>query len=330
MMTPRKVNFLGSDGRTSLFLVKPLDDLRKDMRLMEFNQGINRALSKDVLTRHKGLKIRLFAVIPTSRTTGMLEWVHGNISLRSIASNLYPRYTPLHMTDFYEIVKTVLGNDYNKKIENETQRQKRIEVYTDITSFVPPILHHFFEEQRSSAHDWLQMRNRFVQSNAVWDIASFIIGLGDRHLDNILICESNGEVFHVDFGVLFERGRRLPVPELVPFRLTPNIVDAFGVGGARGAFRFLCEDVFTVIRKNQAYLLSVWESFFDDSVFATTNELICTPEQSRPLLARIRGRMMGGLPSLPQDVVGTVDYLIEEATSIDNLSRMYVGWTPWI
>ena len=48
----------------------------------------------------------------------------------------------------------------------------------------------------------------------------WLLGLGDRHLDNILLDSSTGEVAHIDFNVVFDQGLRLRVPEIVPFRLT--------------------------------------------------------------------------------------------------------------
>ncbi len=51
----------------------------------------------------------------------------------------------------------------------------------------------------------------------------YLLGLGDRHLDNILLDAWSGSIVHIDFNVIFERGRRLRVPEVVPFRLTPMI-----------------------------------------------------------------------------------------------------------
>jgi len=51
----------------------------------------------------------------------------------------------------------------------------------------------------------------------------YLLGLGDRHLDNILLDAKSGSIVHIDFNVIFERGRRLRVPEVVPFRLTPMI-----------------------------------------------------------------------------------------------------------
>lgn len=59
----------------------------------------------------------------------------------------------------------------------------------------------------------------------------YIIGLGDRHLDNVLIDLQTGDVVHIDYNVCFEKGKTLRVPEKVPFRLTPNIREALGVTG---------------------------------------------------------------------------------------------------
>ena len=61
--------------------------------------------------------------------------------------------------------------------------------------------------------------------------AGYIIGLGDRHSQNILIDGATAAVVHIDLGIAFEQGRFLMTPELVPFRLTRDIVDGMGATG---------------------------------------------------------------------------------------------------
>jgi serine/threonine-protein kinase ATR len=51
----------------------------------------------------------------------------------------------------------------------------------------------------------------------------------------------NGDCVHVDFSCLFDRGLTLERPELVPFRLTQNMLDGFGPAGPDGAFKRCCE-----------------------------------------------------------------------------------------
>ena len=68
-------------------------------------------------------------------------------------------------------------------------------------------------------------------------LVGYILGLGDRHVQNILIDCQSAELIHIDLGVAFEQGRILPTPETVPFRLTRDIVDGMGVAGVEGVFR---------------------------------------------------------------------------------------------
>ena len=49
----------------------------------------------------------------------------------------------------------------------------------------------------------------------------FIVGLGDRHLENILIDKTTGGLMHVDFACLFDHGLNLETPEKVSDAATP-------------------------------------------------------------------------------------------------------------
>ena len=45
-------------------------------------------------------------------------------------------------------------------------------------------------------------RERFIKSSAAYTVISYVLGVGDRHLDNLLM-KSNGDFFHVDYGFMF-------------------------------------------------------------------------------------------------------------------------------
>jgi len=97
-----------------------------------------------------------------------------------------------------------------------------------------------------------------------------ILGLGDRHGENILFDETSGSTLHVDFNCLFDKGLTFEKKEQVPFRLTQNLVDALGVSGYEGAFRKTCEITLQTLRSNLGPLMSVLETFLHDPLVEWT------------------------------------------------------------
>lgn len=67
---------------------------------------------------------------------------------------------------------------------------------------------------------WWTSQQAFTASAAVGSMLGWLLGLGDRHLDNLLLDTDTGELLHIDFSVCFDKGATLAVPEVVPFRLT--------------------------------------------------------------------------------------------------------------
>lgn len=70
-------------------MLKPKDDLRKDFRLMEFNDIVNQMLSKEPNSRERRLNIRLYSVAPLNEECGLIEWIPNLVGLRPVLMNLY-------------------------------------------------------------------------------------------------------------------------------------------------------------------------------------------------------------------------------------------------
>jgi PI-3-kinase-related kinase SMG-1 len=95
-------------------------------------------------------------------------------------------------------------------------------------------------------------------------IVGYILGLGDRHLDNILVDFSSGDIVHIDYNVCFDKGLRLKIPEIVPFRLTHTIQAALGLTGVEGIFRGNCEAVLEALKRNKDVILMLLQVFVWD------------------------------------------------------------------
>jgi serine-protein kinase ATM len=109
------------------------------------------------------------------------------------------------------------------------------------------------------AHCRLQKHIAYAKSLAANSMAGYVIGLGDRHLNNILLDTRTAECAHIDLGIAFEGGAYLPEPETVPFRLTADCVDGLGVSGVEGVFRRSCEATMGVLRAARAAVITIVE-----------------------------------------------------------------------
>lgn len=58
----------------------------------------------------------------------------------------------------------------------------------------PPVFRQFFLEAFPYPSDWFEARTRYTRSTAVASMAGAVIGLGDRHLGNILLDMNSAEV----------------------------------------------------------------------------------------------------------------------------------------
>ena len=144
---------------------------------------------------------------------------------------------------------------------------------------------------------------------------------------------------HVDFACLFDHGLNLETPEKVPFRLTPNLIHTFGVCGADGVFRRVCELTLRELRNNKLTLLTILSTLRHDPLVEWTKRNVQEDQagtresdEAAMELEKVDLKLQGinQMRSLtPQSVEGRVQRLINDATDVQNLSAMYIWWMPW-
>lgn len=172
----------------------------------------------------------------------------------------------------------------------------------------------------------------FLSSNQ----GRYIVGLGDRHGENILMDSTTGECVHVDFNCIFNKGERFETPERVPFRLTHNMVDALGATGCEGVYRRTCEATMAMLRREVDSLMPVLSSFVHDPLVEASERRKAdqqgTVQQgaAAKVVLEVEHRLRGVNKGIPLSVEGQVHQLISDATNVDNLCEMYIGWAPFL
>jgi len=329
LQRPRKITIRGTDGELYIFLCKPKDDLRRDCRVMEFNALVNKLLKKDPESRRRQLKIRCYAVMPLNEECGLLEWVPNTNGFRNIVNDLYRSKNMLTRgTEIKSIIST--------RGPNKGLTQQEIFVRKLLPKF-PPVFAEWFVNSFPDPTMWYSSRTRFVRTAAVMSMVGYVIGLGDRHGENILFDGRTGDTVHVDFNCLFGRGELFATPEKVPFRLTQNMVHALGPMGVEGVFRQSCEVTLDVMRSERDPLLSVLRTFvYDPLVEWSSAKSAKTAENENSDALKVMGKIDDRLrgrtkhKGVPLSVEGHVQKLIADATSTSNLSQMYIGWAAYL
>ncbi|XP_055380067.1 serine/threonine-protein kinase ATR [Condylostylus longicornis] len=334
LQRPKRTVLIGSDGKEYTVLLKPNDDLRKDFRLMEFNNIVKQYLYQDAKARQRRLGIRTYAVMPLNEECGIIEWVNDLKPFRQILIELYKSRK----------ISIMSVRELKKFGEKENDIQKRRERFLkELLPRHPPIFYEWFLERFSNPHNWYQARTTFIQSTAVMSIVGYILGLGDRHGENILMDGQTGDAVHVDFNCLFNRAELFAFPEKVPFRLTHNMVDAMGPLGTEGPFKKCCEITMHVLKANTPILMSVLKPFIYDPLVSwnkksmkTDRNLERTDDGAIINVQRTEARLKGLVnhetvgANMPLSCEGVVNYVIQKAVDIDNLAAMYVGWGPYL
>jgi len=93
------------------------------------------------------------------------------------------------------------GNKRTAKYSRDIMRQKFIELKQKLR----PVFRHFFTEKHKLPVSWFATRLKYTRSAATTSITGYILGLGDRHISNILIDNNTGELVHIDLGIAFDQ-----------------------------------------------------------------------------------------------------------------------------
>ncbi|KAI9209426.1 uncharacterized protein BJ171DRAFT_117404 [Polychytrium aggregatum] len=290
---PKKITMVGSNGQYYTYLLKGHEDLHLDERVQQLLTITNQMLRHDNDSKRRRLHARGYSVIPFGHQHGMIQWVQNVMPVFAIYKGWFQR----------DHVATMLQNNqqpdadykfptthglYGERVRVALRKYKlprnaprgswprslHRDVFKKLNSESSSMaLSRELWCSSSSPAEWWTKTNSYARSLAVMSIVGYLIGLGDRHLDNILFDPSSGDVLHIDYNVCFEKGRKLRIPETVPFRLTQNFLSALGITGIEGTFRIACEHTMQVMRRNKEIILTLLEAFVYDPLVDWTSNL---------------------------------------------------------
>ncbi|CZR63709.1 probable 1-phosphatidylinositol 3-kinase [Phialocephala subalpina] len=161
----------------------------------------------------------------------------------------------------------------------------------------------------------------FVKSCAGYCVITYLLGVGDRHLDNLLLAP-DGHFFHADFGFILGRD---PKPFAPPMKLCKEMVD--GMGGSSSEqyrqFKQYCFTAYTTLRKSSNLILNL----FSLMQHANIPDIKLEPDK---VVLKVKERFH--LEMSEEEAIRHFDALIEDSSNaifpvvIDRLHNVMQAW----
>jgi FKBP12-rapamycin complex-associated protein len=317
---PRKLTILGSDGVSYGFLLKAHEDTRLDQRVMQLFDFMTRVVRDSQIPFSFRLAITTYRVLPLTIDCGLIGWVPNSQTLFDVIKilrtsnqttvDIEPRRSLTILPDYDHAPVADKLNAFRKGclMTRGDDIQRILLVYS------------------MDSNDWWERRLTYTTSLAMTSMAGYILGLGDRHISNIMMNNRSGKLIHIDFGDCFEVAQgRSSFPEKVPFRLTRIMVKALEVSGIDGTLRGCMENVMGIFRDKKDEITTLIETWLADPV-----DVMEKIGDLTKIGKRIRHKLTGNdFGHYELDVKSQVNGLIQQATDEGNMVEMFQGWFPW-
>ncbi|XP_069062280.1 phosphatidylinositol 4,5-bisphosphate 3-kinase catalytic subunit gamma isoform-like isoform X1 [Pleurodeles waltl] len=144
--------------------------------------------------------------------------------------------------------------------------------------FKDDALHTWLRTECQIEGKYYEALERFVTSCAGYSIATYILGIGDRHNDNIMITDQ-GNLFHIDFGHILGNTKRFMGVnrEWVPFVLTPDFLYMMGRTKGKSSlyfqrFKDICSQAYFALRSHSRLLVTLFSLMMLTGLPELTND----------------------------------------------------------
>ena len=293
------------------FLLKcDVNDITKEIKTFEIIDEINNIFKIKHYDINDSMSLKRYLIVPIAPTIILGEWLLNSISLSTIIEE-QSKKDLIFEEENKSIIRSENNNHYSiisGSIINEHEKFN--------------ILYNYYQYNFFDPNLWYNAKKKYIISTAIWSMTSFLVGLGDRHLGNIMVNTKTGEIIHIDFGYVALKGLSLGVPEIVDFRFTLNIRKNLGLFEENGLFNYICVKTLKTFKEYYKTLSARIEYYQFDPLFDTEND------NQTFNLYRQNDYFFRYLDD--KNVKDKLKELLIKNSNAENLEKMYVWWSPWV
>lgn len=215
-----------------MLLYKHDEDMRQEMLAIQFLDICDRLLKASGLD----LKIKKYKCLSVGENKGFIEWIPGAIALSEICKpvgkvssgpNDDQRRTP---NDSYKSHDAVLDDESTTFVRTGAwcKHESLRDLRKDPTGLAGnnPIQDFLRSNAFDSEGPYLinkDVMDNYVKSCAGYCVITYLLGVGDRHTDNLLL-HPEGHFLHCDFSFILGRDPKT----FLPMRITEHMVNGMG------------------------------------------------------------------------------------------------------
>jgi Phosphatidylinositol 3- and 4-kinase len=222
-----------AQSRKRMLLYKHDDDLRQEAFAIQFIRTCSDILKASGLD----MKLLTFQCIPVGIKRGFVEWVPGSVTLSEICDpfgSILPMKSPVDGRESPQHSNKAGLSKYGslRRLSGQQNESLRLLATSRMTGARGSIANDPIQDYlRSVAFDpkapyfiRRDVMDTYVKSCAGYGVITYVLGVGDRHLDNLLLHQS-GSFFHCDFSFILGSDPKT----YLPMRMTEDMV--YGMGG---------------------------------------------------------------------------------------------------
>ncbi|KAM8966776.1 DNA-dependent protein kinase catalytic subunit [Pelodytes ibericus] len=267
---PKRIIIRGNDEREYPFLVKGGEDLRQDQRIEQLFTIMNIILSRDAASSQRHMQLKTYQVIPMTTRIGLIEWLENTCTLKEFITHAMTEDEKSHCQRPIEHYNAWLDkrDKYGTPAQHvemylKADRSMTVISFREREALVPgDLLRRAFVTLSTTPEAFLALRSHFARSHALLCVSHWLLGIGDRHLSNFMINMETGGIIGIDFGHAFGTATQvLPVPELMPFRLTRQIVNLMLPMKESGLFDSVMVHALRAYRTDPELLINTMDVF---------------------------------------------------------------------
>ena len=196
---PKKLYFIGSNGKRYPYLFKGLENLHLDERIMQLLSIVNTMFGKLNKSEFPNYNALHYSVTPLGPRSGLISWVENSTPLFLLYKKWQQREHSYMATKQMQMPQMLRPTEMFHNKLNPLLKEKCIKNFAECRQECPvSILKQVLEEliketpndllskelwcHSSTPGNWWKSVQMYSRSTAVMSMIGYVIGLGDRHL----------------------------------------------------------------------------------------------------------------------------------------------------